>query len=205
MMEATGTSVLTAGFNNPALDSQSAFRAAMAALSRPGTLVEIAASVRPPAPLSPELAALGLALLDFEVTFYLAPALADPNAVADYFRFHTGARQVADPAQASFAFLDLTRGDTLDPAAYAQGTAEYPDRSTTLLCKARKADPETGWRLSGPGIKGTTAFPLALPDAGFPARWLKNRASFPLGVDVLFTVESAVVGLPRSTRLIAEG
>jgi alpha-D-ribose 1-methylphosphonate 5-triphosphate synthase subunit PhnH len=55
------------GFADPVLDSQSVFRTVMMALARPGTIAELATGqLLPPAPLTPELAAVALTLCDHE-------------------------------------------------------------------------------------------------------------------------------------------
>ena len=108
------------------------FRAAMEALSRPGRIRPLVTALAPPAPLTPELAALALALTDADTPVWLdAPLRADP-AVAGFLRFHTGAPLVAEPGQAAFALI-------ADPARcppftdFAQGTPAYPDASATLI------------------------------------------------------------------------
>ena len=56
---------------------------------------------------------------------------ADPD-VAAFIRFQTGAPIADDPAKAGFAFAVDMAG--LPPlSAFAQGTDDYPDRSTTLI------------------------------------------------------------------------
>ena len=57
-------------------------------------------------------------------------AVVSPRRVGDYLAFHTGAPRAAAPDKAAFALVDLA-ADGLDLARFAQGTAEYPDRSTT--------------------------------------------------------------------------
>src|SRR5262249_28106481 len=69
-------------------------------------------------------------LFDYEPPFWLDAPLAAAPEVARWIAFHRGARLTADPATAAFAFV-------ADPAAapplesFAQGSLEYPDRSTS--------------------------------------------------------------------------
>jgi alpha-D-ribose 1-methylphosphonate 5-triphosphate synthase subunit PhnH len=194
--------VLASGFAEPVFEAQAAFRAAMSALSCPGTVVPLTVDLQPPAPLTSAAAALCLALLDFEVSFYLAPSLAAGD-VGAFLRFHTGAREVMDPSDADFAVIDLAH-DALDPARFKLGDPAYPDRSTTIIALVAAITPGQGLTLSGPGIQSVTRVEITpLPDA-FRADWQRNHQRYPLGVDLVFAAPEAIVGLPRSTR-IGEG
>jgi alpha-D-ribose 1-methylphosphonate 5-triphosphate synthase subunit PhnH len=96
---------LAPGFADAALDSQAVFRACMNALARPALPQSLATELAPPTPLTPELAALALALADHEAPLWLdAPLRAEP-AVRRYLAFHTGARFVDDPTEAVFALI----------------------------------------------------------------------------------------------------
>jgi len=123
----------------------------------------------------------------------------DP-AAADWLRFHTGARLAATPADAAFAVLASAAG--MPPlAAFAAGSVEAPERSATLLLEVASLDagPAVEWR--GPGILGMQTVRIAgLPD-DFWAQWHANHASFPQGVDLVFTCASVALGLPRTTRV----
>ena len=192
--------VLARGFAQPVAEAQATFRAAMQALANPGKCIAFRSALDTDAPLPVNAAALGLALLDFEVKFHLAPSLSD-GSVADYFRFHTGATEAKAAYDSAFAFLDLGK-DTLCLADYAQGTPDYPDRSTTLILLGAQA--ETGMAIAGPGIKAVGELGITPLPSDFAAQWAANRAGFPLGVDILFVTEEGFIGLPRSTRLVGE-
>ncbi|OYU48456.1 MAG: phosphonate C-P lyase system protein PhnH [Rhizobiales bacterium PAR1] len=192
------TAVLARGFDQPVAQSQATFRAVMQALANPGRLIAFRSTLDTDTPLPVNAAALGLALLDFEVTFHLAPSLS-AGSVADYLRFHTGARAAKTTQDAALAFLDLAK-DTLCLADYAQGTPDYPDRSTTLIALSTRA--ETGMAIAGPGIKAVGTLGIAPLPADFTVQWAANRAGFPLGVDILFVTEEGFIGLPRSTRIV---
>jgi alpha-D-ribose 1-methylphosphonate 5-triphosphate synthase subunit PhnH len=194
---------MAAGFSNPVLESQSAFRATMDALANPGRRVALASPLDPPDPLAPAAAALALALLDFEVSFHLAPSLQADGEIARFLRFHTGARETSNPADASFAFLDLVR-DPLDLASFAKGDPEYPDRSTTVIAQVARLEGGVPLMLAGPGIDGTVSFsPMPLP-GDFRAQLAHNRSIFPLGVDLILVASNMIAALPRSTRIIGE-
>jgi alpha-D-ribose 1-methylphosphonate 5-triphosphate synthase subunit PhnH len=200
-MPETLASTTHAGFHDPVGQSQAVFRAAMDALARPGLPVDFEAALE--APMAPEMTALALALLDFETTFWLAPSLCQTPDAAAHIRFHTGARQSDASGMANFAFLDLIAGDRFEPSIFAQGTAEYPDRSTSVILRCAALSGGSVLTASGPGVSGTRAFSFIPQPDDFPACWSRNRATFPLGVDVLLVAPGQIMGLPRSTRLEA--
>jgi alpha-D-ribose 1-methylphosphonate 5-triphosphate synthase subunit PhnH len=184
------TQFLEGGFADPARHAAHAFRGALQALSRPGRIERLAGAA-PPAPSSPAAGALILTLCDGTTPLHLAPSH-DTEAMRSWVTFHTGAPLVR-AEEAAFA---LGTWDALQPIArFAIGTAEYPDRSATLIVEMPELVAE-GARLTGPGIE--TEAHLSLPEiAAFQA----NRARFPLGFDCFFTCGERVAGLPRSTRV----
>lgn len=194
---------LAPAFPDAVLDAQAVFRAAMDALARPVLPRALTAPVAPPAPLTPELAALALTLADHETHVWLDGAL-DTAPVRDWLRFHTGTRLTDRPEAATFALIaDPASMPAL--AAFAQGEPEYPDRSTTLLVAVADFDAGTPLTFAGPGMREPTVFaPAPLPDT-FARQWRDNAGSFPLGVDILFVASGQVAGLPRSARPVGEG
>jgi len=189
------------GFADPVFNAQRVFRAAMDALAQPGTVQAVSAGAKPPAPLTAELAALALTLCDHDSTVWLDETLAAVPAVARWLRFQTGAPIVATPGDATFALI----GDPLSMPAldvFAQGTQEYPDRSTTLLVAVDSLTDGPGLVLIGPGIRDTASIaPLPL-EGDFVVQWRENRERFPRGVDVIFAAQGEIAGLPRSTRIL---
>lgn len=187
-------------FAAPVFDAQATFRAVMDALARPADPVACTPRAFAPAPLGPLAASVALALVDAETPVWLDHGLAASADVKTWFAFHTGAPLVADPADAAFAFIvDPLHAPPL--AAFAQGTAEYPDRSTTLVVQAERMAAD-GPRFRGPGILGERRFSVAPALPGFETQWAANRAAFPRGVDILFVAGERIAGLPRSARLI---
>jgi alpha-D-ribose 1-methylphosphonate 5-triphosphate synthase subunit PhnH len=187
-------------FADPTFESQAAFRRLMRAMSAPGTLLSCGEALAPPAPLARAAAAALLTLADFETPLWIAPSF--PRAVGDYLAFHSGAPRAAAPDKAAFALVDLA-ADGLDLARFAQGTAEYPDRSTTIIAQAESFDAGPRLRLSGPGIKGEATLAVSPLPNDFVAQWAANRAGFPLGVDLIFVVDARIAALPRSTTIAA--
>ena len=77
---------LLPGFADPVLDAQRVFRGVMEALARPGSLQPLADLPEVPAPLTPELAAIALALADADAPLWLDAPLAGAPAVAEFLR-----------------------------------------------------------------------------------------------------------------------
>jgi alpha-D-ribose 1-methylphosphonate 5-triphosphate synthase subunit PhnH len=190
---------VAAGFAEPVLAAQATFRGVMDAMARPGTIYRLS-GVAAPMPLSASAAAIALTLLDYETPFWLDAPLADTGDVARFISFHTGARVTADPAAAAFAFVAAPAA--APPFAdFAQGSAEYPDRSTTLVLQVTRLGEGDGMVLRGPGIAGTRRLAASPLPADFLDQLADNRARFPRGVDVLLAAPDAIAGLPRSLQV----
>ena len=191
---------LAPGFAEPVHGAQQTFRDLLNALACPGAPVETVGVDAAPAPLSPTLAAAALTLLDHETRVALCPPL-DRAGVPDYLAFHTGADLGAALGEADFV---LAVADALpDIAALKVGTAEYPDRSATLLIGVDGFGGGERVTLSGPGIEETRDFAVDGLDAAFWAAARRNHARYPLGVDFIFCGPGAVAGLPRSAAIAA--
>lgn len=183
---------------DPAYASQAAFRAMMECMARPGEIRPLK-GIDAPAPFAPATAALIKSLADYETPLWLDATFAAAPKAAEWIRFHTGAPIVSSPAQAAFALIADAR--TLpDFGLFAQGTSEYPDRSTTVMVQidAFSGDAVT---LKGPGIKATHRFAATPLPAGFAARLRDNRALFPRGIDLVFIAGNDIAALPRSIMI----
>jgi alpha-D-ribose 1-methylphosphonate 5-triphosphate synthase subunit PhnH len=193
---------IAGGFARPVFDAQTIFRAVMDAMARPGSVRPAEPLARPPLPLSPVAAAIALTLCDHDTPLWLDPSLREAPAVTGWLGFHTGAPLTDTPADAHFALV-------ADPAGlialenFAQGSQEYPDRSTTLILQVESLVSGDNLLLEGPGIERTALIaPSALP-RHFVEQWKQNRARFPRGVDVAFAAPEGVACLPRTTRIRA--
>lgn len=196
--------MLAPAFPEPVLASQRVFRAVMDAFARPGKIKPLPPAPDPPSPLSATAAALASALLDYETPVWLDPALSRAPDMAEWLRFHTGARVTGDPELAAFAFIADT-AQALPFDAFSLGTAEYPDRSTTIVLEVEAFGDGRSLSLCGPGIADVvslSATPLP-PDLG--GRLASNRALFPRGVDLILVSPDSLVALPRSVRVAGEG
>ena len=193
--------MLAPAFDDPALASQAAFRTVMEAMARPGRARPLPSRLTAPPPLGPTAAAVALTLLDYETPFWLDAGLAAAPEVAAWLKFHTGAPLALDSGRATLAFVS-------DPVAmppfeaFAPGTLEYPDRSTTLVLQVARFAEGDALVLSGPGIHGTTNFSAQPLPPDFRTHLIANRDMFPCGVDLILVSQDAVAALPRSVRVV---
>ena len=186
-------------FPEPVVASAVFFRAVMDAFARPGEVRPVSSALTPPSPLSATAAALAMVMLDYETPVWLDAALSLQPAVGDWLRLHTGARVTSEPRQAVFAlFADPVGAPAFD--TFSLGTADYPDRSTTLVFQVQGFGTGDALSLSGPGIADVRSFSSAPLPADFQARLVANRALFPRGVDVILVAPGSVAALPRSVH-----
>lgn len=189
------------GFADLTTQSQAAFHTIMNAMAHPG---EIAAAPHPtaaPQPLGPVAAMVALTLCDYDTAIWLdgpQDGLAD---LRHFLSFHTGAHVTDDPAQADFAFI-FDPKSLEDLSRFAQGTDEYPDRSTTLVIAVEAMTNAAGAMLEGPGIETARTFSAAPLPTAFWAKARANNGLYPRGVDMIFVSDTSLACLPRSTRII---
>jgi alpha-D-ribose 1-methylphosphonate 5-triphosphate synthase subunit PhnH len=194
-----------AGFADPVLESQAAFRGCLAALATPGTVVSLGTEMDALPELDAAAGALLLALLDQDTRLWISPGFATEH-VATTLKFHTGCSFAASPGEADFALVRSAK--ELPPLdAFSAGSVEYPERSATVVLQVPAIldtgwrHDEVGWRLSGPGIRDEVRLSVpALGDA-FLEQWERNQARFPRGVDMFFCSGERLCGLPRTTRI----
>ena len=194
----TTLAALKPGFENSVMQAQATFRAVLHAFAYPGRVMEAGADLAPPPPLHQATAAIGLTLFDMDTPVWLDEAAATPEVEA-FFRFHCGCPVSPSPERARFAIIaDASGLRALDH--FDCGTDEAPDRSTTVIIQvARFLQGSGGVVLTGPGIKDTQSI---LVD-GVPVEFWRQRQAqrnlFPRGIDIIFTVDHRLVGLPRTT------
>ncbi|MCG3268771.1 phosphonate C-P lyase system protein PhnH [Yoonia sp. I 8.24] len=181
--------ILEGGFVEAPTDSARAFRQIMTAMAQPGTINTVVGA-QPPAPLSVATGVVLLTMCDPETPVFLTPKF-DTDEVRAWITFHTGA-PFAEANNAAFA---VGAWDDLPLHDFAIGTSEYPDRSATLIVETDHLS-VTGATLRGPGIKDKAT--LSLPDV---AAFRNNALLFPLGLDFIFTCQSDLAALPRTTKV----
>ncbi len=191
----TDTAMLMLAFVDPVHASQQVFRRALTALSEPG-VVETVDDAPGMDRLAPATYALCLSLFDSDTPVWLSPLL-DTPALRANLAFHCGCPIVAAPQDAVFALMAGT--ESAEVPAFNAGTDRDPDLSCTVLMQLSQLDggPATTWQ--GPGIPGSRVMRLPVSDAFWDQR---ARHGFPQGLDFFFTAGDALVGLPRSIRVL---
>lgn len=201
MTTAFAKAELLPGFADRVFSAQTTFRAVMDATARPGRVQRIGVDACGPAPLMPASAALALTLFDQDTPVWLDETM--PPDVARWIVFHTGAPIARDPALATFALIgDASRLVSFD--RFASGSADYPDRSTTLIVQVETLAEGPAFTLRGPGIDGVATLNAPLSPQFIEAS-AANHALFPRGVDCVLVAGDSIVALPRTTQLTAMG
>jgi len=193
---------IPAGFARPIFESQGTFRVILEAMSRPGTVVPLPVQAAGPAGWTSGLTSVVLTLCDMDTPVWLDDECNTADALR-FLHFHCGCPLTQAPASAAFA---VVKNHALMPSldAFSLGSAEYPEKSTTVLL-ATDIDDAAGESvvIKGPGVNGQGRLPLSWLPAGFVERWRENNRLFPLGVDLILVGREQVVGLPRTLTLEA--
>jgi alpha-D-ribose 1-methylphosphonate 5-triphosphate synthase subunit PhnH len=197
-MSALDLASIGPGFADAVLESQAAFRGCLAALAAPGTVVSLGAGLEPVPGLHTAASALLLSLLDQDTRLWLSPSVAT-GSTATSLKFHTGCSLAASPGEADFALV-AGAGELPPLEAFSAGSDEYPERSATIVLEV-PVILESGWRLTGPGIRGEALLSVPALGGAFLPQWERNRARFPRGVDLYLSCGERLCGLPRTTRI----
>jgi len=186
------------GLPNIVDDSQTTFRALLNALSYPGKEQQINVKLTPPSELNIGCAAACLTMLDLETKVWLSSDFAQD--VKAWLLFHTGCSFTDNSQVADFAIIkNINSIPKLKN--FAHGTAEYPEKSTTLFVQRLDLELEEKVILTGPGILGEITISIpGLPEI-FWSEWETNLNNYPLGIDIFFFAKKTVIGLPRTTKI----
>ena len=164
---------------NEVFDGQAVFRKVLEAMANPGRIVSIEEQARKMHGNQQVFLALGMALLDNEVSFYTC----GNKGLADSISLLTLSKE-ASLEEADFIFVE--RKEELDQifGKAKSGTLADPQKSATILMKVEECSKE--WKIYGPGIDGTKE--LLVPET---AEWAMNLRDaqayeYPQGVDMIF-------------------
>jgi alpha-D-ribose 1-methylphosphonate 5-triphosphate synthase subunit PhnH len=188
------------GFADPVFNAQTVFRAVMDAMARPGSVQALPALAHPPTPLSATAGAIALALCDNDTPLWLDPTLQAQAALKAWLGFHTGAPSANTPADAHFALI-ASPAEMMALDGFAQGTQDYPDRSTTLILAVSDLASGVPLLLEGPGIEKMAMIAPAEMPRHFVEQWKQNNQRFPRGVDIILAARDSIACLPRTTRI----
>ena len=185
------------------------FRALMEAMARPGRLRVAPRFADDPAPLSHAATAAVCVLVDEDAPLWLAPELAADPTLRRRLSFECGAAFAQTPGAADFLLGPWAAlSERLLEAR--QGDPERPDLGATLILETTALsetpmDGALGLDLQGPGVApgAPTRLWIGGVDADLPLFLERNRAEFPLGLDLILTAEDRVAALPRSIRATA--
>ena len=192
--------LLAPGLADPSYDAQRLFREVLDAMSHPGRLVTLDDAPAGPGALSPAATAFLLTLADRDTQVWLDSAF-DTDAVRGFLRFHAGTPIAATRDAAVFAVVSHDDPAPLD--GFAIGTDTFPDRSATLVVEVPSLEGGATRTWRGPGIDGAARVSIAGPCEAFWRECAANHASFPCGVDIVFTAGNRLVALPRSIAVEA--
>ena len=190
--------MIEASSPSSAHDQAKIFRMVLEAMSHPGRIVDF--KVPPltlPLGISSEMAALVFTLCDFQTPICMKSKTPE---IEKFVKFHTGAAFADAVSSATFIVADTK--DKISPFGdFAQGTHEYPDRSSTLLIQVEAITNSGNVALMGPGIAGQTFLNIKKLDMMFWEGLHANHAQYPLGVDVIFVTQGKIAAIPRSTHI----
>lgn len=193
------SNTLIAGFNDPVQDAQQVFRAALKAMSEPGTQMSCSFTKEAPEGLENSSWQLALTLFDADTKVWLSPALAQNDAVISNLRFHCQCPLIKNAAEAHFALCNADELPFL--ADFNWGNAEYPDHSTSLIVQVPAISDEPFWTLTGPGIETQRSLRISGLPEHFRADLIRSRQRFPLGIDTFYCCGDQLVALPRTTQI----
>ncbi|MFE5323116.1 phosphonate C-P lyase system protein PhnH [Paenibacillus sp. NPDC056579] len=204
---------------DPVHDTQAIYRALLNAVSRPGTVERLEASIarlQLPLGICPAAAGIASALLDGEVRF--AMLMEDQEAFTAYVRRMLFSKEAA-AAEADYLFADgiMPEAEIREVmGSVKRGTLVAPDDSTTLFIRVDRIESGDELQLqasggqeqnvclllSGPGIRTKQACIIH----GLSREWLIARGTinseYPMGVDVfLFTETGDCMALSRTTKV----
>ena len=184
-------------------DAQQHFRILLDSMSRPGKINKLPAiDILQPDGFQQPAALTGFALLNNDVTFYIAGN--NSNDIAEYLLINTGARR-AEIAEADYIFIPrYYYEDELHEARI--GTAIYPENSSTIIAESELIsehahDGSIELVLKGPGVDWEAKIYVSGISEELLEFLKTKNDEYPLGIDMIITDKmNNVMCLPRSNR-----
>ena len=170
----------------------------MEVLATPGTVASVGVGRESLPGLDIAANTLLLALLDQDTCLWLSPGITD-GRIATSLKFHTGCSLAASPGEADFALV--ASANELPPLeSFSAGPEACPERSAIVVLQV-PIILDSGWRLTGPGIRDAAHLSVPALGEGFLQQWERNRARFPRGIDLYVCSGERLCGLPRTTLI----
>lgn len=191
---------ITRGFEDPVHDALQAFRKVLDAMSKPGTIAELASDVSFGS-ASAAASQILLTLADNNTPLWLSGCFTGDEALAENIRFHIAAPVTGSVMEATFALVKAE--EAFELGDFRQGDEEYPETSTTILVEVEGFGVGKELSLTGPGIQSVNTLKVK----GLPSNLLRcliaREEAGHLAVDILLTAGNCVVALPRTTKIAA--
>lgn len=189
------------------IGTQQTFRVALAAMTTPGQILQLAWDPKLSRDIDgPDrwLAALLLALADHEVSVAFdlgGRSGAFAGEIGRWTRAGTAAPDVADMVVA-----DATAMDPELPARLRRGSLQYPDDSALLILQVERLAASGGegvaLDLTGPGVDGRIGFRVSGLRDGVIASRDVAVSQYPTGIDLLLVDrDGRIAGIPRTSAI----
>lgn len=184
-------------------NAQEHFRLLLDSMARPGkinTFGEIA--ILPPDGLNESAALTGFALLNPDVTYYIAEDT--DGVIGTYLQINTGAQQ-AEISSADYIFLS---GEYFSEELFGArvGIPTYPEDSATLVISVEQIseEPIEGGitiTLKGPGVNGEAVAYVSGLGIELLEFVKEQNAEYPLGIDLIIAgKQNDILCIPRSNK-----
>jgi alpha-D-ribose 1-methylphosphonate 5-triphosphate synthase subunit PhnH len=183
---------------SPDCPTEHTFQAVCNAMFNPGKRIYVNNEFDTPKELNLAAAASCEILLDNRTLFWTD--LFWNSATITWLQFHSGCTLVSEPCMATCALI--TRPTQMPPLNHFRiGDNKSPANAATLIIQVDDIYINQGKKLAGPGIKK----PVKLSPKGMPhdfwQQWQAQSSQYPLGVDIFFACEDALVALPKTTLI----
>jgi alpha-D-ribose 1-methylphosphonate 5-triphosphate synthase subunit PhnH len=184
--------------------TQEIFRILMQSMAHPGRVYSLPGQNEYSENNFDYFSGLFSSLLDHEVKFGIIGAKTS-DKLMEYIYMLTRAEHVT-PDKADYVIISGGSSDGRITEV-STGTADYPDRGSTLIYFADEIGSDDGIKmtLSGPGIKDRQTCSVSGVDRKDMEIVKSMNSEFPLGVDIIFIdVKNRITSIPRSSKIMLE-
>jgi alpha-D-ribose 1-methylphosphonate 5-triphosphate synthase subunit PhnH len=198
MRQIKNIQILNTTFANPDFQTHKNFQAIFEAISNPGKRIYVNNEIDIPENLTYAAAAVCSILMSIETLFWTD--LSWNSATLRWLQLHCGYTLVTEPCMATCVLI--TRPTVMPPLNHFRiGENGSPANATMLIMQVEDIYLNKGQRLAGPGIKKVARLSPKGMSCDFWEQWQAQSRMCPLGVDIFFACEDALVALPRTTQI----